>query len=738
MHASTETPGGARTLLLPILRVLIRCIYRIRALGLEQLPTGGALLVCNHVSYVDALILMAACPRPIRFIAYEAFHKKWWLGWALRRLGVIPISPRHAKDAIQRASAQMSQGALVCVFPEGEMTRTGTVLTIHKGFELMARRAGVPVVPVFLGSLWGSIFSYAERRFFWKLPRRLPYAVTVSFGQPIPAAEATSACIRQQLLDEGERTFQLRPELQQHLGAMAVRALTRRPWQTLVVDYFPTRHALSRGMVLALAIVLARRWRRTMPGRRIGIVLPPGIGGTLANLGVVLADKIPVNLNFTMGRAAAEACLRLGEVDSVLSAPALQAKCKEFPWPAQTMDLSAEIQACDKVALLGWLALSVLWPSSWLVRLLGLNKAGDRQEAALLFTSGSSGDPKGVPLSHRNIISNVLQVAEVDIIGAGDAVLSCLPLFHSFGFTTNLWFPILHGNRFITVPSPLDTKRTAEAIQRERAAILMSAPTFLRPYLKRVEPAQLRALRGIMAGAEKLPPELAQAFQERFGVPIFEGYGLTETSPVVSVNLPDPAIPTRTAGPQHGNRPGSVGRLMPGMTARIVQAETGAALTLFDTGLLLLRGPNVFGGYLNNPAKTAAVLQDGWFNTGDLARFDEEGFLFIEGRLSRFSKIGGEMVPHGTVEQLIIEAFHLPVEEGQPLVVVGVADPVKGEGLVLLTTAAITAEELHHKLALAGVSNLWIPRAIHQVEKIPTLATGKVDQRACQLLAQER
>ncbi len=301
MYVCTETPGGARSLLLFVLRVVIRCIYRIRSLGLENLPAGGALLVCNHVSYVDALVLLAVCPRPVRFLAYEAFHKKWWLGWAFRHLGVIPISPRHAKDAIQRASAQMSQGELVCVFQEGEITRTGTVLTIHKGFELMARRAGVPVVPVFLGSLWGSIFSYANRRFLWKLPRRLPYAVTVSFGRPITAAEATSARIRQELLDEGERAFQLRPELQRHVGAMVVRSLARHPWKTLVVDYFPVRHALSRGMVLAMAVVLARRWRRTMPGRRIGIVLPPGIGGTLANLGVVLADKSPVNLNFTMG-----------------------------------------------------------------------------------------------------------------------------------------------------------------------------------------------------------------------------------------------------------------------------------------------------------------------------------------------------------------------------------------------------------------------------------------------------
>jgi acyl-[acyl-carrier-protein]-phospholipid O-acyltransferase/long-chain-fatty-acid--[acyl-carrier-protein] ligase len=735
MQTRNETSGRGAAVLLGFLRVLTRLVYRVRVMGAGNLPAGGALLVCNHVTYVDALVLLAASPRPVRFIAYEAFYKKWWLGWAFRLLGVIPISPRHAKDAIQRACARMSEGELVCVFPEGELTRTGTVLTIHKGFEMMARRAGVPVVPVFLGSLWGSIFSYADRRFFWKWPRRLPYAVTVSFGLPIPAAEATSARVRQQLLDEGERAFQLRPDLQRHVAELAVRALANRPWRTLVVDFFPARHALSRGVVLALAIVLARRWRRRMPGRRIGIVLPPGIGGTLANLGVLLADKIPVNLNFTMGTAAAASCLSQGGVEPVLSAPALQAKCKEFPWPAQTVDIAAEIEGCDKRAILGWLVLIYLLPSSWLVRLLGVPRRGDRAEAALLFTSGSSGAPKGVPLTHRNIISNVLQVAEVDIVGTGDVVLSCLPLFHSFGFTTNLWFPILHGNRFVTVPSPLDTRRTAEAIQQEQAVILMSAPTFLRPFLKRVEPEQLRSLRGIMAGAEKVPPELVQAFQDRFGVPIYEGYGLTETSPVTSVNLPDPPIPTGTAGPQQGSRPGSVGRLMPGMAARIVAPEGGAPLTLFETGLLLLRGPNVFEGYLDNPAKTAAVLQDGWFQTGDLARFDEDGFLFIEGRLSRFSKIGGEMVPHGTVEQMIVEAFQLSAEEGQPVAVVGVADPVKGEGLVLLTTVAITAEALHTALAAAGASNLWVPRVIRQVPKIPVLATGKVDQQACRQLA---
>lgn len=724
-----------------VLRLLIilfsRCIYRIRVLGLKNLPPigKGALLVCNHISYVDAIILQVACPRPIRFVAYETFHKTWWIGWALRILQVIPISPRHAKEAIRTTIECLRSGELVCIFPEGELTRTGSLMGLRKGFERIARQGDAPVVPIWLDSLWGSIFSFSGSRYLWKKPERWPYPVTVSFGTPLSGERINSADLRQELLDQAEHSFQQRPELRGHLARACLRGLSKRPWKTCVIDTFPKRRQLSRGMMLALSIALSKRWKKWIPGKRVGVVLPPGIGGLATNLALVLAGKIPVNLNFTAGRSSLESCLNRSGIDTVISAEALRKKLTEFPWPEKTLDISSEINACGKTNILGWLAAVWILPHSILADWLDLPLQGDREEAGLLFTSGSSGEAKGVVLSHRNLLGNLAQIHAIGLMNHHDALMGCLPLFHSFGFTVTLWYPLVQGVRLITLPSPLEVKKIAETIHQEKATIFLGTPTFLRPYLRKAEPEQLRSLRMVIVGAEKLPHDLSKAFQERFAVPIYEGYGLTETSPVASVNLPDPPIVTRTAGYQSGNRLGSVGRLLPGITARILDPDSKIERTLFDVGLLHLRGPNIFEGYLHDSDRTHQVLREGWFSTGDLARFDEDGFLFIEGRLSRFSKIGGEMVPHGTVEQKIMEVFGFQALDTLPLVVTGIPDETKGEALVLLTTVEIASDVLREKLSSAGLSNLWIPKIIRRVEKIPTLASGKLDLKGCEALA---
>ena len=594
----------------------------------------------------------------------------------------------------------------------------------------MAREGGAPVVPVYLDSLWGSIFSYSDRRFFWKLPNRWPYGALVNFGRPFAPDDARAMEAWRALLDLGEESFERRPELQEHLGYAAIKSLSSAPWKTLLIERFPKRHVVTRGMVLALALTLAQRWRGLIPGRRVGIVLPPGIGGTVANLALILAGKIPVNLNFTASRAALESCLRRAEINTVVSAETLRKKMADFPWPAQTLDAGHEIEACDRLFLSGWLAASWLLPADVIASLAGVPKKGDHDEAALLFTSGSSGEPKGVVLSHRNILGNVSQFATTNLISRNDILLGSLPLFHSFGFTATFWYPILRGVTLATLPSPLESRAIGETVRDERVTVLLSTPTFLRAYLRKIEPDRFRSLRMTVAGAEKLPDDLLRAFQEKFHVPVMEGYGLTETSPVVSINIPDPGSDLNT-----GTRAGSVGRLIPGMTARIVDPETNQFKSLFETGMLHLRGPNVFRGYLGDEEKTRQVLRDGWFVTGDLARFDEDGFLFIEGRLSRFSKIGGEMVPHGTVEQHIIRAFGLENGESQAVVVIGVPDEAKGEALVVITTAKITAEAVREKLSAAGLPNLWIPKIIRGVDRIPVLASGKLDLKGCEALA---
>ncbi|MES2694753.1 MAG: AMP-binding protein, partial [Verrucomicrobiota bacterium] len=393
--------------------------------------------------------------------------------------------------------------------------------------------------------------------------------------------------------------------------------------------------------------------------------------------------------------------------------------------------------AGGKKAMIPWLLAAWVLPNQWCATLAGLPKHGDNDEAGLLFTSGSSGEPKGVVLSHRNILANCAQISSLSILPEECTLLGCLPIFHSFGFTVTLWYPLMRGCCVVTVPSPLETRKIIDAIREEAATVLLGAPTFVRPILKKAESGELRSLDLIVTGAEKLPDDLHKGFLEAFHIEILQGYGLTETTPATNINQPHPPIVASTNEPQVGKLLGSVGRMMPGMTARIMDPDTGNFLPLTETGVVLFKGANVFNGYLDDPEKTKAAFRDGWFVTGDLGRFDDDGFLRIEGRLSRFSKIGGEMVPHGTVEQKIAEVFGWEATEAPVVFVVGVPDATKGEALVLLTSQDVTPEALRTKLSEAGVPNLWVPKIVKRVEKIPMLGTGKTDLKRCRELALE-
>ena len=716
-----------------------RLLYRVRTLGAEHVPaSGGVLLLANHLSYVDVVVLQLACPRPIRFVGFEGVARTSFLFRCIFRLSrTISIAPRNALESTRRVVQALQAGEVVCLFPEGGISRTGELMELQRGFELMARKAGVPVVPAAVDGLWGSVFSFSGNRYIWKSPRLMPTPVCVAFGEPIPPERADVAAVRRALLDLGAAAFEERPVLKRHLGREIVRQLAKRPNRVEIVDRTTGRREVKAGELFAAAAVLSRRLRRTA-ARRIGIVLPPGAGAAIVNLAVLFAGKVPVNLNFTVGRAAVEAALRIGEIDTVVTAEAMRARLKDFPWPERTLDLRGEIEAAGgKRAILPWLVAAWILHGRWLAALLGLPRTGDREEAALLFTSGSSGEPKGVVLTHRNILANCAQVSSTTILPRTAVMLGCLPLFHCFGFTVTLWYVLLRGCRVVTVPSPLDTRKIVDAIKEEKASVLIGAPTFLRPLLKKAERDELRSLNLVVSGAEKMPRELYDGFLEKFGLEVMQGYGLTETTPVVAVNQPDPPLPTSTADPQVGKRLGSVGCLLPGMTARIVDPDTFAERPMTEAGLLLFRGANIFGGYLKDEARTGAVLRDGWFVTGDLARFDQAGFLYIEGRLARFSKIGGEMVPHGTVEQKVAELFNLDQSEGPAVVVVGIPDDAKGEALALLTTLELDAAQVRDKLAAAGLPNLWIPRSVWRVQKIPLLGTGKLDLKGCKALALE-
>ena len=517
-------------------RPLARCFYRVRSLGTEYLPKGGFLLLPNHITWVDAIVLQLACPRPIRYIIDREFYDKPILRPFLRVVRCIPIEPRHPRSAIRAAAEQIAAGEIVCLFPEGQLERAGTLLRLRRGYELIAHHAQAPVVPVWLDRLWGSIFSFQGGKFFTKWPMEIPYRVTVAFGKPLGAEAADIATVREELLKLGEFCYSQRRSLDRHLAEACVRGLKRRPFSTAVIDGID-QSKLSRAKLLGTAAALSRLLQKQCPDHRVAIVLPAGKGAVVANLAVTLAGKVPVDLNFTMGRSANESACQRAELRTAISAAQFMERLKDFPWPERILKLD-EIMPQIKTQIFVWWMMSILAPVRLFLRLMQIPKKGGHDEALLLFTSGSSGEPKGVVLSHRNIVVNVSQFRELLDLKKDDAILAALPFFHSFGSTVTLWYPLIEGVPIVTYPNPLEVVKNAALIEQHKLTLLLVTPTFLRGYLRKAKPHQLRSLRLVITGAEKLPLDLAKSFEDRFKQKVFEGYGLTETAPVVSVNLP--------------------------------------------------------------------------------------------------------------------------------------------------------------------------------------------------------
>lgn len=730
-------PGKER-----LLRILIRglagWVYRVRACGVERIPSaGGLILISNHVSYVDAVILQLACPRRIRFLADGASCARPFLKWLVLNTGGILLDRAHPGPALAVAAEALKRGEVVCTFPEGRVERTGVMTRLSDSYRILAESSGARVLPVWLESLWGSVFSYSKEKVFWKIPERLPYEAQVFFGTPLAAEELEPAKVRSLIYDLSAEALSARGEFQQHLAFACLRGLKGRQFKTVIVDAFQNGKSLKGGMLLAAALALAQKIRKDIPDGRIGVILPPGLGATLCNLACILAGKTPVNLNFTIGRASNEAAIRKAGLRSIVTADAVVKKLADFPWTEQRLDLGEMMKSLGKAGILWNRILVLLLPGSVLADIYSVPKEGGDAEAGLLFTSGSSGEPKGVVLSHKNILSNIAQIGMILPTAGVPSIAGCLPVFHSFGFTVTLWWPLVSGPKVVTYVSPLETGKVIEMIEKYKIALLVTTPTFLRSYYRKATVEQLGSLNMIVTGAEKLPVELLRQFEEKFPVPVCEGYGMTEGTPVISVNQLKPGGGVADEGEFVTRRVGSTGRMVPGVTVRMRHPETGRDLSIFEQGIIWYKGANIFGGYLGEPEKSAQVLQDGWYMSGDLGRMDEDGFLYIDGRVSRFSKIGGEMVPHGTVEQKLNEAFGKGRED-QAVAVASLTEPGKGEYLVLLSAVELDLQQVRDELKKHGYPNLWAPKVIHRVEKIPMLASGKLDLKGLKQLAEEK
>src|SRR6266516_3140382 len=503
---------------------VLRCLYRVTTHGLRNLPRGGFLLLPNHITWVDAIVLQLACPRPIRYIIDQEFYRKPLLRPFLRIVHCIPIDARHSHTAVRAATKRIAEGEIVCLFPEGQLERAGTLLRLQRGYELIARHAKAPIVPTWLDKLWGSIYSFQGGRFVTKLPKKIPYRITVAFGKPLDYEIADMATVREELLKLGEFCFSQRRALDRHLAEACVRGLKRRPFATAVIDE-TDQSKLSRAKLLGAAAALSRHLRKEFSDERIAIVLPASKGSMLANLAVTLANKVPVDLNFTMGRAANESCCRRANLRVAISATQFMDRLKDFPWPERILKLD-ELLPGMKRQIIFWWIISVLAPARLLLRLLEIPKKGGHTEAVLLFTSGTNGEPNGVVVSHRNVVGNVSQFRQLLDARKTDAILASLPFFHTFGSTVTLWYPLIEGVRIVTYPNPLEAAKNAALIERYKLTLLLATPTFLRVYLRKAELEQLRTLRLIIVGAEKLPLDLASHFEKRFHKKVFEGYGL--------------------------------------------------------------------------------------------------------------------------------------------------------------------------------------------------------------------
>src|SRR5438045_612592 len=381
-------------------RPLVRIFYRVRALGLEQLPEGGFLLLPNHITWVDALVLQLASPRPIRYIIDQEFYHKLALKPFLRAVGCIPIDSRKARSAIRAATEQIAAGEIVCLFPEGQLTRSGTLLRLRRGYELIAQHANSKVVPVWLDRLWGSIFSFQGGKFFTKWPKEIPYRVTVAFGKSLEANGADIATVREELLKLGESCYRRRPLLDRHLGEACLRGLKRHRFRTAVIDG-TDQSELGRAKLLGAAAALSRVLRKEFSDQRIAIVLPASKGSMVANLAVVLAGKTAVDLNFTAGRGANESACKRANLQVTISATAFMERVKDFPWPERVLKLD-ELMPRLKFRILFWWMMSIFIPARLLLRILQVPKRGSHDEAVVLFTCGSSAEPTGVALSHRD------------------------------------------------------------------------------------------------------------------------------------------------------------------------------------------------------------------------------------------------------------------------------------------------------------------------------------------------
>jgi acyl-[acyl-carrier-protein]-phospholipid O-acyltransferase/long-chain-fatty-acid--[acyl-carrier-protein] ligase len=695
-----------------LLRILAKLLFRVRVQGdPEVLQAQRLLIIANHESFLDGLLLGLFLPVDAVFVVHTSIARQWFFKLILSMvdyLAVDPLSPMAMKKVLKLVES----GRPVVIFPEGRITTTGNLMKVYEGPAFVAAKTGATLVPVRLDGGTRSYFS----RVSGKMPKRLFPKITLSIlpATRIAMPEAATAKLRRRKAGEALRTvmqemiFASRPKQTLYsafLDACEMFGLGRRILEDLKQVEYSYRDLLK--MVLMLGRLVARA---TAPNERVGLLLP-NVAPTLSLIfGMSALRRVPAMLNYTAGTDGLQAACVAAEIRTIVTSRAFveQAKLADKLAALQGVrllfleDLRAQIFLSDKL----WLVLYALrFP-----RAVELAAVPD-DPAVVLFTSGSEGKPKGVVLSHRALLSNIAQIRAVIDFSVEDKVLNALPIFHSFGLTAGALLPVLTGANLFLYPSPLHYRVIPELAYDRGCTVLFGTNTFLGNYAKFAHPYDFYRLRYVIAGAEKLSDAVRGVWFEKFGIRIFEGYGATETAPVLAVNTP---MTYRT---------GTVGPLLPGIEYRL-EAVPG----IEAGGLLHVRGPNLMTGYLRyeHPGeleRPSSSMGEGWYNTGDIVSLDEDGYLKIVGRVKRFAKVAGEMVSLEVVEKMAGLASPNAAHAASTQV-----DAQRGETVVLFSSdAALTREAMQAVAREQGWPELAVPRKIVRVDALPLLGTGKLD-----------
>ncbi|MDO4436123.1 MAG: acyl-[ACP]--phospholipid O-acyltransferase [Cardiobacteriaceae bacterium] len=727
----------ARILLLPILKAQ----YRFNVMGLNQLPqTGGVLLLGNHISWIDWLVLQVASPRAIKFVMYRGIYQKWYLRWFLKIFKVIPIGMGNSQEALAEIRETLKRGEVVALFPEGMISYNGQINVFQRGYEsALADLDEVCIVPFYLRGLWGSSFSRADG-FYKNLTRsRGKRDILVAFGEPIhevlPPAE-----MRQKVVELSQSAWEDYIQRQKPITHHYLDTAKRNLFQSALSDAQGTD--LNQISLLTAVLLFAKKIRHLGgKGTKIGVMLPNSAGASIVNWALMFNGQIPIHLNYTLNQATLEKALLKANIQTVITSELFLEKLQQkgiilndliAPKALFAEELKTSIKSHQKI--LTFLE-ALLMPRFWL-KWRYLAKSALNDTAVILFSSGSEGEPKGVELSHANLLTNIRQMSDLLNFKKDDVILNSLPIFHSFGLTVTTLLPLCEGIKMVCLPDPTDALTVGKMVARHRVSILFGTSTFFRLYSKnpKLLPLMFQSVRMAIAGAEKLNPEVREAFRLKFGLEIYEGYGTTETTPVACVNMPN-MLEREHFKELQFNQTGSVGLPLPATVIRIVEPETYKALPQGEAGLILIGGGQVMKGYLNDPERTAQVIVelDGkrFYQTGDKGYLDKNGFLVIVDRYSRFAKIGGEMISLGAVE----EAIRPLLAVDTPVVAVNLPDEKKGEKVVLLVQSLESPESFKALLQNSGLNPLMMPSQIFTVENIPVLGSGKTDYAGAKQLA---